>query len=231
MYRLRIGGVIVAQQQVGLTGQYEFSDVNLPTGQTNDIELLVFGRNNLNVPTEIRSLRLRASDLLLPSGGTTQLAGFGLTGNYIQKSLFDDFNNRDSGKLAAFYQARQGISNDLTLEGSVQVLPDTTQTQAGFIWRLINPAILAASVGTSHGEFGYTANLDFQLNRLEILGNSELYPTGYLYSNQSRDRFNHSVEAKYTFSNTFNLGVVARKRQYEKTSTSYILPTFSFSPF
>ncbi|MEH2435624.1 MAG: carboxypeptidase regulatory-like domain-containing protein [Nostoc sp.] len=229
--QLRVGGVVVAQQQVGLSGEYEFLDVNLPAGQTNDIELLVFSRNNLNIPTEIRSLRLRASDLLLPSGGSTQLAGFGLTGNYIQKSLFDDFVNADSGKLAGFFQARQGISNDLTLEGSAQVLSDRTQTQAGFIWRLINPAILAASVGTSNGEFGYTANLDFQLDRLQIFGNSELYPAGYLYSTQLRDRFNHSIEAQYNFSNTFNLGVIARRSQYEKTSATYILPTFSVSPF
>ncbi|MEH2326758.1 MAG: carboxypeptidase regulatory-like domain-containing protein [Nostoc sp.] len=229
--QLRVGGVIVAQQQVGLSGQYEFLDVNLPAGQTNEIELLVFNRNNLTIPTEIRSLRLRASDLLLPSGGSTQLAGFGFSGNYIQRSLFDDFVNADSGKLAGFFQARQGISNDLTLEGSVQALSDRTQTQAGFIWRLINPAIIAASVGTSNGEFGYTANLDFQLDRLQIFGNSELYPAGYLYSTQLRDRYNHSLEAKYTFSNTFTLGVVARNRQYEKSSSSYILPSFSFSPF
>ncbi|MEH2181987.1 carboxypeptidase regulatory-like domain-containing protein [Nostoc sp.] len=229
--QLRVGGVIVAQQQVGLSGEYEFVDVNLPAGQTNDIQLLVFDRNNLNIPREIRTLRLRASDLLLPSGGSTQLAGFGLSGNYIQRSLFDDFVNADSGKLAGFFQARQGISNDLTVESSVQVLSDRTQTQAGFIWRLINPVIIAASVGTSSGEFGYTANLDFQLDRLQIFGNSELYPAGYLYSTQSRDRYNHSIEAKYTFSNTLTLGVVARNRQYEKSSTSYILPTFSFSPF
>jgi Carboxypeptidase regulatory-like domain len=229
--QLRVGGGVVAQQQVGLSGEYEFLNVNLPAGQTNDIELLVFSRNNLNIPTEIRSLRLRGSDLLLPSGGSTQLVGFGLTGNYIQKSFFDDFVNADSGKLAGFVQARQGISNNLTVEGSVQVLPDTTQTQAGFVWRLINPAVIAASVGTSNGELGYTANLDFQLDRLQIFGTSEYYPAGYLYNNQSSDRYNHSIEAKYAFSNTFNLGVVARNRQYEKNSSSYILPTFSVSPF
>ncbi|WP_265274858.1 carboxypeptidase regulatory-like domain-containing protein [Nostoc sp. KVJ3] len=229
--QLRVAGVVVAQQQVGLSGEYEFVDVNLPTGQTNDIELLVYNRNNLNIPIQIRSLRLRASDLLLPSGGTTQLAGFGLTGNYIQRTLFDDFVNADSGKLAGFYQARQGISSNLTLEGSLQVQSDRTQSQAGFIWRLINPAVIAASVGTSNGQVAYKADLDFQLDRLQIVGNSESYPAGYLYSSQSRNQFNHSVQAKYTFSNSFNLGVIARKQQYQSTSTTYILPTFSFSPF
>ncbi|WP_225912523.1 carboxypeptidase regulatory-like domain-containing protein [Nostoc flagelliforme] len=154
-----------------------------------------------------------------------------MTGNFVQDALFDDFTSRDSGKLGAFYQVRQGLSNDLTLEGAVQVLPDTTQAQAGFIWRLASPAILAASVGTSRGELGYTADLDFQLDRFQIIGNSELYPSTYLYSSQSRDRFNHSLEFKYKFGDSFNLGVIARNRQDQNNSADYISPTFLFRPF
>ncbi|WGV26383.1 carboxypeptidase regulatory-like domain-containing protein [Halotia branconii] len=229
--QLRVSGVIVAQQQVGLSGEYEFIDVNLPPSQTNDIELLVFDRNNPNLPVEIRSLRINVSDLLLPSGGTLQLGGLGLTGNLIQNTLFDDFNSVDSGKLAAFYQVRQGISNDLTLEGALQVLPDTTQAQAGLVWRLANPAILAASVGTSRGGIGYTADLDIQLDKLQIIGNSELFPSGYLYSNQSRDRFNHSLEFQYKFNNDFNLGVITRNYQDQSNSTAHIAPTFYMRPF
>ncbi|WP_341524939.1 carboxypeptidase regulatory-like domain-containing protein [Nostoc sp. UHCC 0302] len=228
--QLRVSGVVVAQQQVGLTGEYEFLDVNLPSGQSNEIELYIFDRNNPNVPREIRSLRLNASDLLLPSGGNVQLAGVGLSGNSIQNALFEDYNSTDSGQPVAFYQVRQGLSNNLTLEGAVQVLPETTQAQAGFAWRFANPVILAASAGTSRGQIGYTADLDVQLNRFQIIGNSEFYPSGYLYSSQSRDYVKHSLETRYNFSNNFSLGVIARSYQDQSNSTNYILPTFSLSP-
>ena len=227
--QLRVGGVVLAQQQVGFSGEYEFSNVLLPTGQANEIELLIFDRNNLSAPIEIRSLRLNASDLLLPSGGNVQLAGLGFTGNLIQDTLFNN-DNRDTGRLAGFYQIRQGISNNLTLEGAVQLLPESTQGQAGFAWRLADPVILAASVGTSRDKVGYTADLDIQLARLQILGNSEFYPQEYFETSSTRDRFNHSLETRYKFSNNFNLGFVARSRQYQDSSSEYILPTFSLSP-
>ncbi|MBH8552480.1 carboxypeptidase regulatory-like domain-containing protein [Nostocaceae cyanobacterium CENA357] len=231
--QLRVGGIAVAQQQVGLSGEYEFLDINLPTGQSNEIELFIFDRNNFSVPAEIRSLRLNASDLLLPSGGNVQLAGIGVTGNYIQNNLLDDFSSTQSGRFTGFYQVRQGISDNLTLESSVQLLPETTQAQAGFAWRLANPVILSANVGTSRGELGYAANLDIQLDRLQILGVSELYPTGYFNSinnNQLRDRTNNALDVRYKFSNNFNLGFIARSYQNQNESSTYILPTFSFRP-
>ncbi|MEA5505306.1 carboxypeptidase regulatory-like domain-containing protein [Halotia wernerae UHCC 0503] len=228
--QLRVSGIIVAQQQVGLNGIYDFIDVNLPTSNNNDIELLIFDRNNLSIPIEIRSLRINTSDLLLPAGGNVQLGGLGLSGNLAQDSLFGDFSS-ESGRLVGFYQLRQGLSENLTFEGSVQSIPDTIQTQAGFIWRLASPAVLATSLGTSRGQVGYTTDLDINFDKLEILGNSQLFPTGYNSSRQSRDRFNHSLEANYKFSNNFKLGLIARSRQDESRDASYILPTFSLNPF
>jgi hypothetical protein len=229
--QLRVGGIAVAQQQVGLSGEYEFLDINLPTGQSNEIELFIFDRNNFSVPAEIRSLRLNASDLLLPSGGNVQLAGLGVTGNYIQNNLLDDFSSTQSGRFTGFYQIRQGLSDNLTLESSVQLLPETTQAQAGFAWRLANPVILSANIGSSRGELGYAANLDIQLDGWQILGVSELYPTGYFSSNdQSRDRRNNALDVKYKFSNNFNLGFISRSYQNQSESSTYILPTFSFRP-
>jgi outer membrane usher protein FimD/PapC len=229
--QLRVAGIVVAQQQVGLNGEYEFIDVNLPSGQSNEIELLIFDRNNLSAPIEIRSLRINASDLLLPAGGVVQLAGVGLSGNLVQDALFNNFDSTDEGEPVAFYQFRQGLSNNLTFEGTVQTLPDRFQTQAGLVWQVADPLILATSVGTSRGEFGYTTDLDLELERLQILGNSEFFPEGYLYNNQSRDRYNHSLEVKYKFSDKFNLGFLARSQQIEKNSADYILPTFSLRPF
>ncbi|MCC5639629.1 carboxypeptidase regulatory-like domain-containing protein [Nostoc sp. CHAB 5844] len=229
--QLRVSGIVVAQQQVGFDGRYEFIDVNLPSGQNNQIEILIFERNNLNVPSEIRSVRINASDLLLPAGGNVQLAGVGFTGNLAQNALFDNNSGTDAGQFAGFYQIRQGLSNNLTFEGSVQAIPNTLQSQAGLIWRVANPVVVSASVGNSFGKLAYNTDLDIQLGKLDITANSQSYPDGYRNGKNSGEFFNHSAEVSYRFNNSFQLGFLARSRKSGSDSNEYISPTFSLRPF
>ncbi len=234
LIQLRVGGSIVAQQQVGFNGLYEFTDVNLPAGLNNQIEVLIFDRNNLRAPREIRTVRINASDLLLPAGGNTQLAGVGFTGNLVQSSLFGDSRYRlnNEGELAGFYNLRQGLSSNLTFEGGVQALPSSVQAQAGLVWRPVGPAILSASVGSSNDKLGYSADLDIQLDRLQITANSQSLPQRYFSNFRNiTELYNHSLEARYSFGNRLDIGFVARSRQTEINSTSYIMPTFSARPF
>ncbi|PLZ99747.1 Cna B-type [Fischerella thermalis CCMEE 5268] len=230
LVQLRVAGTVVAQQQVGLNGKYEFADIRLPANNSNLVELLVYDRNNLDVPVEIRSLTLNTSDLLLPTGGNVQLVGLGFNGNLIQNTLFDDFDG-DKGNPVGFYQFRQGLSENLTFEGGVQLVPDTVQAEAGFVWRLADPVILATSLGTSRGQLGYLTDLNIDFGDFEIVGNSQLFPDGYYSNNQSRDRYNHSLETNYRINNRFRLGFIARSYQDGGNSSNYILPTFSMSPF
>ncbi|WP_414619163.1 carboxypeptidase regulatory-like domain-containing protein [Calothrix sp. CCY 0018] len=230
--QLRVGGVRVAEQQVGFNGIYEFLDVRLPVGQSNEIEVLVFDRNNLRAPIDIRTVRINASDLLLPVGGNVQLGGLGFSGNLVQDTLFSDFNSTDEGTLVGFYQLRQGLSDNLTFEGSLQAIPNSFQTQAGLVWRLANPVILSASVGNSFDKVGYSANLDVDLDKLEINANSQSLPQKYRTGEESNgERYNHSLEARYRFNNKLNLGFVARSRKDDSDSNDYILPTFYARPF
>ncbi len=230
LVQLRVAGTVVAQQQVGLNGKYEFADIRLPANNSNEVELLVYDRNNLDLPIEIRSLTLNSSDLLLPIGGNVQLVGLGFNGNLIQNTLFDDFDG-DKGNPVGFYQFRQGISENLTFEGGVQLVPDTVQAEAGFVWRLAYPVILATSLGTSRGQLGYLTDLNIDFGDFEIVGNSQLFPDGYYSDSQSRDRYNHSLETNYRINNRFRLGFIARSYQDGGNSGNYILPTFSMSPF
>ena len=230
--QLRVGGVAVAQQQVGFNGIYEFLDVRLPVGQSNEVEVLVFDRNNLRSPIDIRTERISSSDLLLPAGGNVQIGGLGFSGNLVQDSLFSDNDSDDDGELVGFYQLRQGLSNNLTFESSLQAVPNSFQGQAGLVWRLANPVILSASVGNSFDKVGYSANLDVELENLEINANSQSLPRGYRTGREtSPERSNHSLELKYRFGNKLNMGFIARSRQTQNESDSYILPTFSARPF
>jgi hypothetical protein len=232
--QLRVGGIAVAQQQVGFNGIYEFLDVRLPVGQSNEVEVLVFDRNNLRSPIDIRTVRISSSDLLLPAGGNVQIGGLGFSGNLVQDSLFsdNDSDSDDDGQLVGFYQLRQGLSNNLTFESSLQAVPNSFQGQAGLVWRLANPVILSASVGNSYDKVGYSANLDVELENLEINANSQSLPQGYRNGKEtSLERSNHSLELKYRFGNKLNLGFIARSREDNTESDNYILPTFSARPF
>ncbi|MGB6301704.1 MAG: Cna B-type, partial [Rivularia sp. (in: cyanobacteria)] len=230
--QLRVGGVAVAQQQVGFNGVYEFLDVRLPVGQSNEVEVLVFDRNNLRSPIDIRTERISSSDLLLPPGGNVQIGGLGFSGNLVQDSLFSDNDSDDDGELVGFYQMRQGLSKNLTFESSLQAVPSSFQGQAGLVWRLANPVILSASVGNSFDKVGYSANLDVELQNLEINANSQSLPRGYRTGRDtSPERSNHSLELKYRFGNKLNMGFIARSRETLNQSDSYILPTFSARPF
>jgi Carboxypeptidase regulatory-like domain len=230
--QLRISGVPVAQQQVGFDGKYEFIDVNLPVGQSNEVEVAIFDRNNLRVPITVRTVRINASDLLLPAGGNVQLGGVGFSGNIVQNTLFNNqFNSNYEGKFVGFYQLRQGLSKNLTFEGTVQATPGDLQSQAGLVLRLANPVILSGSVGTSGDKVGYTADLDIQLQNLQINGNSQSLPRGYESTGGISQRYNHSLEVKYNLNNNFNLGFIARNYKDSSRDSSYILPTFTARPF
>ncbi|HBB30306.1 MAG TPA: Cna B-type [Cyanobacteria bacterium UBA8803] len=230
--QLRINGIVVAQQQVALNGQYEFLDVSTPSGQASQVEVFIYDRNNLEVPIEIRSSTLSTSDLLLPPGKAIHLAGVGVSGSLVRDiSGLGSFSSREAGDLVAFYQWRQGISENFTLEAALQKNPDTFQAEGGFTWRVADPLILAAGVGLSNGKVGYTADLEFQSGDLRIVGNSQLFPAGYDPNRESGDRFNHSLDISYKVSNNLRLGLIARSRQDEDTSTNYILPSFFWQPF
>ncbi|MEO1427983.1 MAG: carboxypeptidase-like regulatory domain-containing protein [Cyanobacteria bacterium J06633_8] len=230
--QLRVGGVRVAEQQVGFNGIYEFVDIRLPVNHTSEVEVLVFDRNNLRAPIDIRTVNINASDLLLPAGGNVQLGGLGFSGNLVQDTLFSDFNSTDEGTLVGFYQLRQGLSENLTFEGSLQAIPNSFQSQAGLVWRLANPVILSASVGNSFDKVGYSANLDVDFDKLEINANSQLLPQGFRTGEESNgERYNHSLEFRYRFDNKLNLGFIARSRKDNSDSNDYILPTFYARPF
>jgi Carboxypeptidase regulatory-like domain len=235
---LRVGGAVIAQQQVGLSGYYEFPDINLSSSSLNQVELLIFDRRNLNTPSEIRKFSFNTSDLLLPANGSVQLVGGGAIGNLLNRA-FQSNNNTDAnqGKFAGFYQVRQGISDGLTLEGAIQYLPQNnggqhiTQGQVGAVARIFDPLVVSASVGQSSlGKTAYSTDFNLNLNDLRVQGNADYFPANYNTGNETRDRFNRSVDVTYRVSSSLDVGANYRDRQDSSSSISYILPSFNWRP-
>ncbi|MEG3972059.1 carboxypeptidase-like regulatory domain-containing protein [Microcoleus sp. T2B6] len=234
--QLRVDGTVVAQQQVGLNGEYQFLNVNL-SATVNEIDFLIYNRNNFNSPAEIRQLRIGTSDLLLPAGRFVHLAGAGVSGNLFDKLNIGRVNSEPASQPTAFYQFRQGLSDNFTVETGVQNAPDSRneggsrlQAEAGFIWQVANPLTLAASVGTSKGKTAYTSELQAQLPSWQFFATSQFFPASYLSSNQERSRFDHSANLSYRVSDRLTLGLIARSRQDETNSAQYLAPVFNWRP-
>jgi hypothetical protein len=235
---LRVGGAVIAQQQVGLSGYYEFPDINLSSSSLNQVELLIFDRRNLNTPSEIRKFNFSTSDLLLPANGSVQLVGAGAIGNLANRAFkLNNNTETNQGKFTGFYQVRQGISDGLTLEGAVQYLPQNnsgqyiTQGQVGAIARVFDPLVVSASVGQSSlGKTAYSTDFSLNLNDLRVQGNSDYFPANYNTANETRDRFNRGIDLNYRISSSLDVGANYRDRQDSSSSISYILPSFNWRP-
>jgi len=234
--QLRVDGTVIAQQQVGLNGEYQFFNVNLST-TVNEIEFLIYKRNNFNSPAEIRQLRIGTSDLLLPAGRFVHLVGAGVSGNLFDSVNIGQGNSGQVSQPTAFYQFRQGLSDNFTIEAGVQNAPNTRkeggstlQAQTGFIWQIATPLTLAASVGNSNGKTAYTSELQAQFPPWQFFATSQFFPASYLSNSQDRSRFDHRANLSYKVSDRLSLGIIARSRQDETTSATYIAPAFNWHP-
>ncbi len=235
---LRVGGAVIRQQQVGLSGYYEFPDVNLSSSSLNEVELLIFDRRNLNTPSEIRKFNFNTSDLLLPVNGSIQLVGAGAIGNLANGALgLNNNSDNNRGKFTGFYQVRQGISDGLTLEGAVQYLPQNNgdryiyQGQVGAIARVLDPLVVSASIGQSSlGKTAYSTDFNLNLNAIRVQGSADYFPANYNTVNETRDRFNRGVDLSYRVGSDLDIGANYRERQDSSTFVSYILPSFNWRP-
>lgn len=231
--QLRVDGLVIDQQLARLDGQYEFLEVPLNLGTERQIEILIFDRSNPRVPVETRLVRLNASDLLLPKGKSSHLMGLGLSGNLLDDVISTTSSATQTGQAIGFYQWRQGFSKDFTLEVGLQKTPDAFQTEAGFIWRLANPWVFELGTVINHrGDFGYQANLTGTLPQWRVQLSSDFIPSGFQLTRQedSKNRFNHSLEVSHEVNRTLTLGAIARWKQDDTNTARYLLPTFNWRP-
>jgi hypothetical protein len=229
--QLRVDGVVIDQQQARLDGQYEFLDIPFGLGTDRQIEILIFDRANLRVPIETRVIRLNATDLLMPKASVSHLVGVGLSGNLIDQAIT---GSNDSLQPVAFYQWRQGFSDNLTLEAAIQKVPEAVQAQAGLVWRFADPWVMELGTGLNdRGDLAYTFTLSGSYPNWRVQLDSNYVSQGFKSgsSGTERDTFNHSIDFSYDINSRLTLGAIARIRQDEEGRYQYILPTLSWRPF
>lgn len=227
--QLRLDGVLIAQQQVGFDGLYEFSEVPLAAQQSSQVEVWIFDRHNLAVPIETRLQRLNTSDLLLPDGSMTHLAGAGVNGNVFQDVLHS--GTEDVGGAIGFYQWRQGFSEDLTIEATLQQTTEVLQGQVGLIWRPVDPVVLAVGVAGANRRSAYTLEMDWRLPRWRLLAASTFIPADFDGVERFSERYDHLLDMRYRLLPALELGVIGRWRRDNSGQTfRFLLPTFAWRP-
>ncbi len=215
LVELRLNGRIIATQQVGLDGLYTFNDVNLPSGQQSVVEILIYDRSNLTVPVDIQEQRFQLDELLLPSGGTTQVAGVGVGQD--QPII--------QNEAVGFYQVRHGLADNLTLEASLLTTNEGSQAHSGMIWGLADNFVAGIGVATSNDEVSYSVALDGQINKLDVRALAELIPESFSDIGTTGEERDNSLRLTYPVADNLRLEVVARDRQDSSGDEfQYVLP-------
>lgn len=226
--QLRVDGVVVSQTVVGLSGEFEFIEVQLPSLRLNYVEIFIFDHHNLSVPVEVRELRIAASDQMLPAGGATHIGGAGVGGN-LTDGIFQSNHYSEEG-ATAFYQWRQGVHQNFTVEGAVQSVNGEIQGQAGMVASLFNRFVVTLSGAVSNGESGYMFSLDGGTERWQVTARSIYMPEGFSGATRTSDYFEHGFDVNFRLNSTLDVGLRARDHQLYTERTRFILPYLSWRP-
>jgi len=226
--QLRVDGVVVSQTVVGLSGEFEFIEVRLPSLNLNYIEIYIFDHHNLSVPVEVRELRIATSDQMLPVGGATHVGGAGVGGN-LSNGVFQPERYFEEG-AAAFYQWRQGVHQNLTMEAAVQSVDGQVQGQGGMVASLFNRFVMTLAGAVSNGESGYLFSLDGGNEQWQVTARSVHMPMGFNGASRTSEYFEHGFDVNRRLGDDLNVGLRARYHQLHTERARFILPYVSWRP-
>ena len=217
---LRIDGVPVERQVVGLTGTYEFLDVPLDARQAT-IEVRVYDRANLLTPREIRTEELGVSSLLLQAGRFGLLAGVGGEGNLTESQ---------PETAAGFAGYRRGLSDRVTLELAAQRNGHLNRGSVGVVTELARGLVTAAAASTTdEGAAGFDLELDGHCGEWWLTARSRWLEAGFDEATATNS-WDHRGEIRRRIDDTLELGVTGRSAHLAAGDTRFLLPTVSWHP-
>ncbi len=216
--QLKVNGRLLAQQMVGLDGLYQFADVNLPTRQFNTIEVHIFDRFNSAAPVEIREMSINTSEFMLPGGVISHLAGLGTDGNLTEEAIP---NAKRSG--VGFYQYRQGLSDRMTVEATLQN-DRQTEAQLGLIVRPLAPLVATACLAGIEGHLAYDLEIDADMRPFQLRA-MFLHKPDDLFSPRSL-----RAEAHYRPDKTLRLSLTAVEENNVNRHIRFVRPGISWNP-
>lgn len=224
--RLRLDGVVVASQTVGVSGRYEFVDVPVAGRGVAVAEVEIFDRHNLLVPKEVRRELVSAAAMLLPQGRRIQALGVGLAG-YLGRDLLAPDSDL---KPAAFYSVRWGATPTLTVEFLTQVRENRYQAGLGWAatpkpWWLLSGEVARGKGGNAYVVESYVFRRSF-----EVTGRFLQQDRGFgLLEPVLWDRHDRSLEVRRFWGRWLELGLWARDATVGSERIRWVRPTAGVS--
>ena len=229
--QLEIDGVVIAQQVVAMSGEYEFLEVPLPARRLSRVEVHLFDRLNPSTPIAIHEQSASGTEFLLRRGAIVHMGGVGRYGNLANEIL----ETEEWNGAAGFYQFRYGAHEAVTAEGAIQRSADTTQVMTGITTKLAEGWAMSMGLGAASGTadgspFGYTLDLDGRTRRFRMRVGSGLSPTGFNFEDSER-RVAHQFEGFFTGVRGLELGLVGLSREVASDTDSYLLPALTWNGY
>ena len=216
---LRLDGVVVARQRVGLNGRFVFRNVRM-TSDLRRTQVYLYERTLREKPLAILDYTMSIMNRMLPARELLVSAGGGMTGNPLDKE------NSDNTSWTGFGHIIYGVHNRMTVEAGIQHNPEHVNREAF--------AGTALSMGGNWGVALYAARsnnryaTDFRLEgngvdwTLSYFG--RLNQTGFSKDGQDAQK-NHSFRFSTGILTPFDLLLYGK---YDKTGSQqankYFLP-------
>lgn len=223
---LRVDGVFRQRVTVGLSGIYEFLDVELPGRMSTRVEVYTFSRDNLLVPTGVQAKTVATSDYLLPAGTWTLVGGAGAAGNLGSELLGSD---RGGKGAIGFVQARRGISKSLGVEVSARADEEGWQVVGGLDAVLREAVTLSLFAGTGKDGSGYRGEAGWFTPRVRLSAFSSMRDEGFMGPASPRNE-EHYGEGIVRPLSWLEVGAAARSWRNAGAGFDWVRPVLSARP-
>lgn len=225
LVKLKLDGMVVASQLVGLSGRYEFLDLPISGRGTVVVEVEIYDRHNLLVPQEVRREVVAGFWQILPPGRLIHMAGVGW-GGFFGRDLFGEGEGRQS---AFFYGLRRGLASRATGEVLFQALGDGWQAAVGLSatpapWWFLALEAAKAKSGSAWLVESQAVSRDFEATFRAFSQTS-----GFGFGVWGQHRTDRSLEIRRFFSPWLEVGAWARDFRTGEQRFRWLRPTLGIS--
>lgn len=225
--KLRINGAVVATQQVGLTGRFEFLDVPVAGGRGSvNVEVEIYDRHNLLTPLEVRRFVTPTSWLLLPVGCLEVVGGAGMGGLWGRDLWGGDAILRET---VAYGAVRWGVRENLTGEGVVQTVGSRWQVGAGLAWQVSPGVFTALTLAEARGNVGWNWEGAAQKGALSLFVRALEQPETFYLRPVGDLRRDYSLELRYNLTKWLEVGMWGRQWDFGADHSRWVRPTLVVS--
>lgn len=221
--KLRINGAVVATQQVGLTGRFEFWEVPVAGGRGSvNVEVEIYDRHNLLTPLEVRRFLTPTSWLLLPEDCVEVVGGAGMGGLWGRDLWGGDALLRET---VAYSAVRWGLRENLTGEGVVQTVGNRWHAGVGLAWQASPGVFTALTLAEARNKIGWNWEANAQKGALSLFVRALEQPETFHLRPVGGMRRDYSLELRYNPTKWLEVGLWGRQWDLGADHSRWVRPT------